>query len=102
MNFNSHLQQLSDNVQQLENGLTPEDMAHLSNYPSLGKLFDGGPNDLKNLKNKLTATFQDFERVILRGSKEDAERAKLSAASVKTTLELIEMLEQARVSQNND
>lgn len=101
MDFNSHLQNLSDNVQQLPFGLTPEDIAHLSNYPSLGKLFDGEAANLTALKNRLRATFQDLERVVLRGTKEDSERAKLSAATVKTTLEFIETLENLRTSYKN-
>lgn len=101
MNFDSHLQQLSDKTQELPFGLTPEDIAHLSNYPSIGQLFNGDASALKVMKNKLSTTFQNLERVVLRGSKEDAERAKSSAVAVKTTLEFLEMLEKLRDGKTN-
>ncbi len=96
MNFNSHLNQMSEQSGQ-QSTLTPEDIAALTHYPSLDKLFqDKDLSALKNMQNSLQTTFQNLERVILRGSEDDSRRAKAGAAAVKNALDFLKVLEKAR------
>ncbi len=98
MNFNSQLNQvLAQSGEQPS--LTPEDIAALTHYPSLDKLFqDKDLSALRNTQNNLQVTFQNLERVILRGSEEDSKRAKTAAAAVKNALDFLKVLEKARNS----
>ncbi|MCU0238705.1 MAG: hypothetical protein MUC29_04615 [Pyrinomonadaceae bacterium] len=80
-------------------GLTPEDLALLYNFPSLGKTFEA-KEDLEKMKQKLQNTHSDYERVIRQGSKEDAEKATKAANSIKTTLDLIDEIENILLEQS--
>jgi uncharacterized iron-regulated protein len=99
MNFNSHLNNALGQSGQ-NSTLTPEDIRSLSHYPSLDKLFqDKDLAALNELKRKLLTTFQNLERVVLRGSENDSKQAKISASAVKTALDFLAMLEQSRNNQ---
>lgn len=75
-------------------GLTPEDITALSNYPSLGKVLDKNSTEFVKMKEKLTSTFQQYERVILRGTSEDSTKAKQAAAAIRVALDFLEMVKQ--------
>ena len=96
MDFNSHLKQAFEQSES-EMNLTPEDIAALTHYPSLDKLFqDQDLSALRALQSKLQTTFQNLERVILRGSAEDSKRAQTAAGAVKNALDFLTVLEKAR------
>ena len=76
-------------------GLTPEDIAALSNYPSLGKVLDNSnQQEFAKMKERLNQTFQNLERVILRGTREDSAKASKAAAAIKIASNFLEMLKQ--------
>ncbi|MEP6923854.1 MAG: hypothetical protein ABI954_05285 [Pyrinomonadaceae bacterium] len=100
MNFDSHLHNSARSSGSLLNGLTSEDIAALTHYPSLDKLFhDHDFSALNTMKSRLQTTFQNLERVILRGSGDDSKRAQVAAAAVRNALDFLEMLEQIRNTQ---
>lgn len=102
MNFDSHLHNLSESGERLPTGLTSKDIAALTHYPSLDKLFhDHELSDFKTMKNRLQITFQNLERVVLRGSGDDSKRAQVAAVAVRNALEFLEMLEQIRNTRTN-
>lgn len=72
----------------------------LLNYPSLEKVFDSdNPGNLPAMKRKMQATVDDLERVIRRGTKEDAEKAARAAEAYRTVLNFLAELENARQAQ---
>ena len=76
---------------------SPADLAEIFNYPSLGKLFDDAdPRALGEMRERLTRTGQDLERVVRQGPKEDAERAARAVRAVNLTLEFLGDLEKLR------
>jgi hypothetical protein len=84
----------------LQYGLTPEDLKALTNYPSLGKLFE--EKDLQRLtemKSKLSSTLQGLERVIRHGSSAEAEKAQCAAQAVTVSINFLETLEQMAQNQ---
>lgn len=100
MNFDSHLHQSNDSESRLPNGLTSADVAALTHYPSLDQLFhERDSSALNAMKNRLETTFQNFERVILHGSKGDSERAQAASVAVRNALDFLQMLEQLRANQ---
>ncbi len=81
----------------LTSNSAPEDLSSLFNYPSIGQLFsETDLHSLQKFRAKMNQTFEDLERVIRRGSKEDAEKARRVADAIKITLEFLSTLEQAR------
>lgn len=97
MNFNSKLENTSNDSLELPTGLTTEDIIALSNYPSVGKLFDSNDfSKLASMQNKLNNTFHALERVVLRGSSEAAKRAKASIEAIKIATQFLEMLRQIK------
>jgi hypothetical protein len=73
------------------------DLSSLFNYPSLGRLFDGAnPQALDEMRARLARTSQDLERVIRRGTKEDADRATRAARAYSVTLGFLDALEKIR------
>lgn len=99
MNFDSTLQSTINDSSNLPEGLSAADIAALSNYPSLAKLFDASDlTELNQMQNRLRGTFQALERVVLRGSNEDAKQAKSAAAAFKITLDFIEVIKQMKTN----
>lgn len=95
MSFNPVSGASSNALTQLPHGLTSEDIAALSHYPTIAKLFAAASSgELAALEVKLKSTFSALERVILRGSTDDSKQAKLAADAVKITTDFLEMLKQ--------
>ena len=84
---------------QAEN-LSPEEIEtikSLLNYPSLEKFFD--PTDSRKqpeMKRKMHSTVDNLERVIRRGTKDDAEKAARAVEAYKTVLSYLDELENMR------
>ncbi len=80
--------------------ISPEELEiieSLFKYPSLEKVFD--PTDekqLTTLKQKMQATIEDLERVIRRGSNEDAAKAAKVVEAYKISLNFLDELDQRR------
>lgn len=73
------------------------DLAGLFNYPSLGRLLEGGdPRALEEMRGRLSRTGQDLERVVRQGTREDASRAGRAARAVALTIELLDTLDGMR------
>ena len=73
------------------------DLAGLFNYPSLGRLVEGGdPRALEEMRARLTRTNQELERVVRQGTREDAERAGRASRAVTLTLSLLDALDAMR------
>ena len=73
------------------------DLAGLFNYPSLGRLLEGGdPRALEEMRGLLARTNQELERVVRQGSREEADRAARAARAVTLTLALLESLDGMR------
>jgi hypothetical protein len=73
------------------------DLAGLFNYPSLGRLLEGGdPRALEEMRTRLARTGQELERVVRQGPREDAERAARAARAVTLTLQLLDTLDRMR------
>lgn len=80
---------------------TAETIKSLLHYPSLERVFD--PTDARRLpalKQKMRSTIDDLERVVRRGSKDDAERAARAVEAFKVTLDFLDELETARQTQS--
>ena len=72
----------------------------LLNYPSLEKVFDQADSrGLSAIKQKMQSTVDDLERVIRRGTKEDAEKAVKVVEAYKTVLGFLDELENKRQAQ---
>lgn len=73
---------------------TATDFATMFNYPSLGQLFENPQSPaLSEMRAKLTATYDQLERVVRRGSPQDAERATQIAAGFRVILDFLTQLE---------
>src|SRR5919112_736951 len=73
------------------------DLSGLFNYPSLGRLLEGGdPRALEEMRGRLTRTGQELERVVRQGTREDADRAARAARAVTLTLALLDSLDGMR------
>ena len=73
------------------------DLAGLFNYPSLGRLLEGGdPRALEEMRGRLARTGQELERVVRQGTREDADRAARAARAVTLTLSLLDTLDGMR------
>lgn len=73
------------------------DLAGLYNYPSLGRLLEGGdPRALEEMRGRLARTNQELERVVRQGTREEADRAARAARAVALTLELLDTLDGMR------
>ena len=79
---------------------SPEDMAKLFNYPSIGQLFSEKETEkLDNFFARLTTANEDLERVIRYGNKGEAEKAGRASEAVKITLEFLKNLEEMRTTE---
>lgn len=84
----------------LKVGFSPEEVAKLFNYPSIGQLF--GENETGKLEDffaGLNATNENLERVIRYGNKGEAEKAGRASEAVKITLEFLKNLEERRTKE---
>jgi hypothetical protein len=78
-----------------------EDLSSLYKYPSLGRLYDEPDGRaLAQMRARLKGTHQELERIIRRGTKEDAERAMRASRACAATLDLLDELEQMRERAN--
>ena len=78
-------------------GAPAADLAGLFNYPSLGRLLEGGdPRALEEMRGRLARTNQELERVVRQGTREDADRAARAARAVTLTLSLLDTLDGMR------
>ena len=78
-------------------GAGTADLAGLFNYPSLGRLLEGGdPRALEEMRGRLARTNQELERVVRQGTREDADRAARAARAVTLTLALLDTLDGMR------
>lgn len=69
----------------------------LLNYPSLEKVFEAADGrNLTATKEKMRLTIDDLERVIRRGTKDDAEKAAAAVKSFQTVLSFLDELESLR------
>lgn len=76
---------------------TTTNLAGLFNYPSLGRLLEGGdPRALEEMRARLARTQQELERVVRQGTREDADRAARAARAVTLTLQLLDTLDGMR------
>jgi hypothetical protein len=72
----------------------------LLKYPSLERVFDkNSPDAYLKTKQKMTAVVMELERVMRRGTKQDAEKAKDISEAYKTALNFLNELEQMRKQQ---
>ena len=79
---------------------TSEIIKSLLNYPSLEKVFDDSDSqNLSVMKRKMQSTIDDLERVIRRGTREDAEKAAKVVKAFQTVLSFLDELEELRQCQ---
>lgn len=72
----------------------------LLKYPSLEKVFDkNAPKGYEKTREKMNAVIGELERVIRRGTKHDAEKAKKIFEAYQTALSFLEELENIRRQQ---
>lgn len=86
-------EKLNPDEQQIEEEIR-KNLAHLYNYPSIGKLFS--TNDLSNLggmRIKLNSTRERLDTIVRRGTNEEAEKASRALKAVSITLEFLQNLE---------
>ena len=80
--------------------ISPEEaelIESLFKYPSLEKVFDSkDAPQLAAMKRKMQATVDDLERVIRRGTKEDAAKAAKVAEAYRIALKFLDELETIR------
>ena len=80
--------------------ISPEEseiIESLFKYPSLEKVFDSpDAPQLAAMKGKMQATVDDLERVIRRGTKEDAAKAAKVAEAYRIALKFLDELETIR------
>ena len=73
------------------------DLSTLFHYPAIGRLFENSDTSaLSQMRQRLTLTSQNLERVIRQGTKDDAERAARALRAVGATLGLLDSLENLR------
>jgi hypothetical protein len=78
----------SHNTHSARGGASPDAQALTFIYPSLGRLLEGGAA-LTKMRNSLDRSHQEYERVIRRGTAEDAARATRIAEAYRITLSFL-------------
>jgi hypothetical protein len=82
---------------------TPEEIETIEallKYPSLEKVFDErAPDSYEKTKRTMTSVIAELERVIRRGTKQDAERAETILEAYRTALNFLDELENIRRKQ---
>lgn len=90
------------NNSELNQKISPEEselIESLFKYPSLEKVFDRtDARQFSAMKLKMQGTVAELERVIRRGSQEDAEKAAKVAEAYQTALKFLDELEMIRLS----
>lgn len=82
------------------NFLTKEDVTALSHYPSLVEVFDDqSGKKFDETRQSLSQTLQSLERIVVRGSREDATEAQTAADAVKVTLNIMDIFRQEQLAQ---
>jgi len=80
-----------------------ETIETLVNYPSLERAFEQPENaqttGADKTRQKMQASVAEFERVLRRGARAEAERAERILAAYKTTLAFLDELERMRKNQ---
>ena len=72
-------------------------------YPSLEKLFDSDQiQSAIGLKEKMNLTISELERIVLRGTKEEAEKASKIIKAYQITLSFLDELENLRSGQTKE
>ncbi len=78
---------------------TPDDLAKLFHYPSIGQLFSSSDsNAINEFQSGLISTRDQLEKVVRLGGKEDADRANVVIRGVDVTLDFLSTLQQMRTS----
>ena len=94
------MKQSKSNQAENPNAEEIETIKSLLNYPSLEKVFDGSDSRSQSeMKRKMQSTIEDLERVIRRGTKDDAEKAARALEAYKIVLGFLDELENARRAQ---
>jgi hypothetical protein len=79
-----------------------ETIESLVNYPSLERAFEqenAQTTGAEKIKQKMEGSVAEFERVLRRGARAEAERAERILTAYKTTLAFLDELEQMRKNQ---
>lgn len=77
-----------------------ETIEALLKYPSLEKVFDTSSTDgYEKTRKKMNGAIAELERVIRRGTKQDAERAEIILEAYRTALNFLDELENIRRQQ---
>ena len=72
-------------------------------YPSLEKLFDSGQiQNISEMKEKMNLTIGELERIVLRGTKEEAEKASKIIKAYQITLNFLDELENLKSNQTKE
>lgn len=83
---------------------TPEEIETIEallKYPSLEKVFDAAaPDSYEKTKRTMNGVIAELERVIRRGTKQDAERAEKILEAYRTALNFLDELENIRRKQS--
>lgn len=78
-----------------------ETIETLLSYPSLEKVFaENVRTGSEKIRQKMLSTVADLERVVRRGSKEEAAKASIITTAYRTTLDFLDELEERLNSQN--
>lgn len=98
--MNTPGQNLNISDEQLEEKIK-NDLAHLYNYPSIGKLFSTPElNNLQTIRTKLNDTRQRLDTIVRRGSNEEANKASKALEAITITLNFLQNLEEERQKNN--
>lgn len=83
----------------LQSEFTPEDLAQLFNYPSVGQLFsENETGKLEDFFTKLSVTNENLERVVRYGNQTEAEKATRASRAIKITLEFLRNLQKMQTA----
>jgi hypothetical protein len=73
------------------------DLSSIFNYPHLGQLFEGDlSHPLDEMRARFARTSQELERIVRRGSKDEADSAERALRAYRVAAELLSELEQRR------
>ena len=79
---------------------TPEDLAKIFHYPSIGQLFsETAPETAGDFAARLTSTRDQLETVVRRGDRAEADRAGTAIKGINVTLDFLESLQRGRAGE---